>query len=1515
MAITAVLLHQDNLFHTTLEMGQEITFGSHKKDDVRVEDFSPEQISIKWKPNGIAVKAQKAYGFEKESLPLDSIIMLHSASKTALYFSSMTSQSPQTITLPYHCILKFGRSADNDVTIKLPFVSASHFTLKNEGGIVRIEDNGSTNGLFVNGKKVTIARLRSGDIISILSVQIQLLNGELHFYNVGNMLSIHLKSEDLSGSGQMEIVGGMIRYHRSPRMQSRLPDKDIILAPAPTKGQRYTPSRGMFSSIAGSGAMFAASMLTTAASPALLAARAASMVSPITSIASSKSSNKSGKKKAEQYEQMRREKYSAYIADQKAHIESVAKVQRDILNSENPTPKECVDILFGMRRNLWERMPADRDFLDIRIGMGYEDLCVHVKCRTDANGFQMENDETRELSAQIIEETRIVDNVPTRLRLLQNTTVGLIGDRQKALALTRNLVMELTTTHCFEDVRIVGIFDESERSFWEPLKWLPHVWDENRQFRFLAFNKEDAHNLCEVMNDTLKARKAELSDRSYRSGVIPRPYYIFLLGSKDLVEKEELIGNLLTNNPEMGVSTLFLFNDMYLLPHDCKYIIDLNNGPCAYDRNEANRRVYFTADPPTDDVQFDGFARRMSAVELVGFAKQMGLPNGITFLEGFGAKTVEQLHVIEQWKMAKPSKSLAAPVGVLGGNKTLSLDIHEKKHGPHGLVAGTIGSGKSEFLLTYILSMCLTYSPNDVNFVVIDYKGGGMARQVEHLPHVVGTLTNLNANIERALVSLRCEINRREQIFNTCGLTGKVEIYQYQEAYQAGKVSKPLPHLVIVVDEFRELKKEKSEYMTELVSIALLGRALGMHLILATQKPGGVVDDQIQSNSRFRVCLKVQDVNDSREMIKRPDAAKLTQAGRAYIRVGEDEYFDLFQSYWSGAPYFGATAEQEDVGNQVRIVDTIGRRIKTIADEKTRFKSDLDELTAITRYICSAAKEAGIEPLPGPWLPELPERLTLRELAVPGGFDGSEWRKSPKWLTVPIGLFDCPKAQAQGVQWLDLAADGHTGIYGAPGTGKTSLLKEIVLALGIYYTPQDINLYILDCGGWSMSVFAGMPHVGSVALDQEEEKFLKFEKLILDEFDRRKKMFLKNAVSSLSAYRESVSADMPAIIIAIDNIVAVFDLYPDLENLFVTIAGQGATYGIYLIYTANSTTGVRYKVLQNIRSAIAFELTDKGDYAMLVGRPESGLPKTIGRAYFKGNPPMEFQAALYSDGGSDRDMTQNLKALLSSMNGAWHGDRPQPIPVMPETVTAGQLADEYTVRDNIPFGICYDDIRPALLDLSERYCMLLSGPMKSGKSRMLSDTVSMILSRFPQTKCFIFDSGSGALSGLRETAHRYATVQDEETVALMLAELVEHLNQRKKAQNGARQVAGDAFDENIFIADYEMLCIVVDDLKEFVDAVTDESKNSMERICRLAQGLGVIVLTAGRMADMEKYNEIESLTRAIVGNQNGLATGGTPSQLAFFQNNLKYADKEQEAGEGNGWLFTGGKCRKVKLPL
>ncbi len=323
------------------------------------------------------------------------------------------------------------------------------------------------------------------------------------------------------------------------------------------------------------------------------------------------------------------------------------------------------------------------------------------------------------------------------------------------------------------------------------------------------------------------------------------------------------------------------------------------------------------------------------------------IPSKLGFLEMYDVGKIEQLNSMSRWMKNTPILNIQVPVGIGKSGEKINLDLHEKYHGPHGLIAGMTGSGKSEFIITYILSLAVNYHPYEVQFILIDYKGGGLAGAFENkvtgikLPHLVGTITNLDTNeIKRSLASLESELKRRQRIFlmRLVKKTGEstIDIYKYQKMYRDNVVDVPVSHLFIIADEFAEMKQQQPEFMEHLIQTARIGRSLGVHLILATQKPSGVVDSQIWSNTRFRVCLRVQDKSDSTEVIKCPDAALLKQTGRFYLQVGFNEVFVLGQSAWTGGKYIPSPKIKKNIDTSLQVIDNIGYSVKTMETKKEK---------------------------------------------------------------------------------------------------------------------------------------------------------------------------------------------------------------------------------------------------------------------------------------------------------------------------------------------------------------------------------------------------------------------------------------------------------------------------------------------------------------------------------------------------------------------------------------------------
>ena len=1499
MKMTVVFLYDEKMYQFELKLNKIVSIGSHKKADIFIPGFEEYPIYVKWTVKGIRLKTKNAYDFDfGHYIKLNTVLLLNE--KTFLYFSPYMSDLPVTVKLPYDCSLSFGRDEYNDVVIDLPFVSSKHFILKRESGTVRIEDNYSSNGIFLNGQRIKKAIMRSGDIMSILSVNIVLENGELYFRNVGKKITVNINKNH--SKGQQYVSEGkysdVLSYKRSPRVIVKLPSEDIILSAAPSKGGKYEKSRGMLSSVIGTGTMFGAGLLTSSFSPALLAARSASLVSPIIGVASSSKNEKKKKKSIEEYEMLRHKKYGEYIEDQKAKIEAVADKQREIINAENPSPDKSLTILYNLYTNLWERIPSDHDFMNVRIGMGYDDLCVRVKSPFDGNNFQMEDDELKELSEQIIEETRIVDNIPARLCLLDNT-VGFIGQRQKTIQIIKNMIVNLSVVHCYEEVKIVGMFDESEKDIWRSLRWLPHCWSKNKNSLLLAFGARNTHNLLESLSSVIKDRMSKKNPDNGRN----LPFYLFIFGSKDIAAGEDIVHMLEISKAGSGISSVFLYDDIIYMPKECRMVVNVNKG-CYYEIKNSGEKKFFTEDEPVTENKFEVFARRMSAVCMESDSDDAKMPESLSFLEGYGVKTLRELNVIERWKNSESYKTLSAPIGVLSNGKKFCLDIQQTIHGPHGLIGGTTGSGKSEFLRTWILSVALNYHPYDVSFIIIDYKGGGLANFIDPLPHISGVITNIGNNISRSLVSLKSEAVKRQRLFDDCSkLVGYnvSDINEYQKLYHKGIIDEPLSHLIIIVDEFAELKKDRPEFMESIVSISRIGRSLGIHLVLTTQNPGTAVDEDTRNNSSFRICLKVKEGTASKQVIGTNDAALITDPGRGYMAVPPDVYV-LFQSYYSMAAYSPDITDESKIAGMISIIGESGERIKVRSEKKKDSDDSNSEMSVIVRYILDEAEKAGIRKLPGPWLPELPQRLTADELAVPKNVNSG--------IVLPVGLFDIPKKQIQGTQYIDLGAESNYAIYGAPGTGKTTLLKTIVTAIGKYYTPEDISVYILDFGGWSMSIFSSMPHVGGVALDCEEEKFAKFIRMMNDEFESRKKLFFKASAGSIRAYRETTGKTMPEIIVIVDNIVPSFELYPDIEPLFVKIVREGLNYGIHLIYTSNSTQGVKFKIVQNVQGIISFELTDSSEYTNTVGRVDAGDIKALeilGRAMFRSNPPVEVQIAECVPGRSDMEKNNNIRKLIEDLDRNWNGYRPKHIPVMPEHVDYRTICGGYRNISEIPVGVSFDTTEPMYMELTDSRMMLVTGGVRSGKSKILCFIAQMIHEKFPDSLLIVFDGKERSLSSVQNISSHYLLYDDHEGICKLIDKMSKDFDRRQECIRSAKKT-------NTPVLEFRSVCIIIDNIYECMNSANENDYLFIEKMAALPSAMGVLTFSAGRYTEVDKAKNIDSFVQAVVNAGKCLAAGGAPSDYSsLFNMDLPYSERGVQSGAGNGFVFSDGKCQKIKL--
>lgn len=1411
--------------------------------------------------------------------------------------------------------ITIGKSESCNIVYSDKLVSSEHAKIyKSIDGKYHIADLESLNGTFLNGKKVYDSALNQGDIIHICGYKIVFEGSFISVYHMGDGVYVNgLKAALKSAKPPYPYI------QRSPRLMPEMPEGEKAIPNPPSAASKPTIS---WLGILLPPIMMSIISIITAVigkSTHMLLSFSMTFVSVIVSISQYISQNKKFKDDTE----LRSKKYGEIIHSIRKELEIAREQQKKGMLIMNPDPTECIRRVETIDRRLWERTPQFNDFLSARIGIGTAPLAIKINVQSQP--LSIDSDPLMSEPQKLYDEFSLVSDIPVCVPLFYSGTAGIIGSRSEVLKNVRALIMQLATFHSYEEVKIVLVYPKEEADEWEWIRWLPHVWNENRQIRFLANDKEMAHQLFSYFYDIIKEREQRTSHDKKDTPPTPvnLPHYVFILADIRLIEDEPIMNYLAHNNQALGVSTVYLFDRIEYLPKDCQAIIELApKSGHMLQRSQGSSPMPFL--PDTVSIKdAEQFSRRMAPIRIKELMISTSLPSSITLLQMYSVRTVEELNVPERWKKNKAFRSLAAPLGIRTGNELISLDLHERGQGPHGLVAGTTGSGKSELLQSFIISLAINFHPHDVVFVLIDYKGGGMANAFLDLPHLVGTITNLGGNQPtRALVSIKSELKRRQTIFAQYGVN---HIDSYQKLYHSQKAKEPLPHLVIIADEFAELKSEQPDFMRELVSTARVGRSLGVHLILATQKPAGVVDDQIWSNARFRICLKVQGPHDSQDVIKRPDAADIKLPGRAYIQVGNDEIFELFQSAWSGAGYTPDASEEITAQNDISEVAINGKRHQLYTRSASQIsKAEFTQLQAAVSHIAGVAQHENINRLKGPWLPPLPEQLYLESLLadVKGCWDGEKWTKADTWLNPVIGLFDDPENQLQAPLTVDLGKEGHLIVYGSPGYGKTTFLQTLIMSLALNYSPSDVNIYILDFGVRTLGLFSGLPHVGGTVTVDEEEKLNKLFKFLIKEMDTRKDLFSDKGVSSLTAYRDASGETLPAIVVVIDNFSAFSEIYSEHVDYIIQISREGGNLGIHIVVTSSSTSSISYKLSSNFKLAVALQMSDKGDYSLIVGRTQGLEPSPVnGRGLIKGNPPLEFQTALPAEGESEIERTIKLKSILNAISKSWTGPKAKPIPVMPEIVYYKDLIIRDEVKKTlarrpacIPLGIEENDIEPCFVDLLETPHLLVPGDIQSGKTIFLQAlTITLALKFSPEKLAIhIFDSSSMGLYALSQLPHTKSYTNDGHNINEFAEALQNEIDNRKSELNEERVRAGGLINEKEFILSRQLTLILIDDFNDFLQYADPITKDLFERLAKKERNLGISIVMAGHTQDIG--SSWESFAKAFKDMQTGVLLGSISDQQVFSVR-LPYGTTEKAIKPGDGYLVNRGRFCRVKTAM
>ena len=982
--------------------------------------------------------------------------------------------------------------------------------------------------------------------------------------------------------------------------------------------------------------------------------------------------------------------YRNYLKGKRSALEKIYTDQKAFLEFNNISLNECLNIINTRSPLLFSRNSDSDDFLDIRLGVG--DIPLDLEFNYERPDFIQSKDVLYDEIDKLIGDFKYIKDGPFVFSFNKNSSLSVIGKRNILNEYMKTILLQLLVFHDYNCLKVVVLTNKDE-SILKELKNLSYCFDSNNEFRYFADNLVDAESISTNLYREYLNRKNMLENNAFGdNNKYKTPYYLIISDNIETYKNLKIVSELMSNSNNLGFGIMMFTENLSNVPEGCNNFINLDDKNATLFKPEMDENTIKKFVPEFIDkgVNFNSYLIKLNNIPIkVNNEIKKNLPEKYGFLEMFGVGNVEQLNSINRWKNSNIINSLATPVGIDSSLNTLYLDLHEAKHGPHGLIAGMTGSGKSEFIISYILSMAVNYSPEEVQFVLIDYKGGGLAGAFENrktgikLPHLVGTITNLDtSSMNRSLTSIDSEVKRRQKLFNEVKEnlnSATIDIYKYQKLYRDGLIKEPLAHLFIICDEFAELKVNQPDFMDKLISIARIGRSLGVHLILSTQKPSGIVDDQIWSNAKFKVCCKVQTSEDSNEMIRKPDAAYLKEAGRFYLQVGYDEIYVLGQSAYSGVSYVSSDTIVQDYSKAIEYIDNIGSVYKStiVNDDVVRVSHDGDELKNVLEYIIKCSNECNIK-TSNLWLDSIPEVMYFKDLL-------SKYPVKPKKYIIEtlIGEYDDPSSQKKGPVSIDITSNGNLFVSGITGSGKTTFLQSFIFSTILNHSTDEVNFYVVDFISDSLRVFEQAPQVGNVIGNSDTDKINKLFYFLENEINNRKRIISLNDGTYLNAVNYN-NVSMPNIIVIINGIDVFKDSYDDLYgDLFIPLSRDGSRFGISFIVTGVSSISLASNVEGNFPQKIGLQFTDSSEYNMLFANSEKLVPhENPGRGLVKLDKLYEFQTAKIGDvNTTDRDVTFVIEDLKT------HYKKAKSIPIMPRLINSDLFKGiEYDIT-GVPIGI------------------------------------------------------------------------------------------------------------------------------------------------------------------------------------------------------------------------------------
>ncbi|MFI7185501.1 FtsK/SpoIIIE domain-containing protein [Streptomyces anthocyanicus] len=1062
--------------------------------------------------------------------------------------------------------------------------------------------------------------------------------------------------------------------------------------------------------------------------------------------------------------------------EQKARIEKDAQAalvaERDDRRQAIPDPAVVLSVATGPRTRLWERRRTDRDHLLLRVGTGQLPSEVVLD--------DPEQDDHRR------QVTWKIEDAPVALSLRTLGVVGIAGPGDSARSLGRWAVAQTAALHSPMDVQFYVLSENSAQSEWDWVRWLPHSRPSGGQDVnvLIGTDAETVGARIGELTQILDARKkaAEQKGGGAQGSSFTDPDIVVVWDGSRRLRSLPGVVRLLREGPAVSMFAVCIDAEERFLPGECQAFVvaEPRAGESGRQQRDAEARPAqqvaggfpsfqaWHTNAPAEPEQRARAEKLRLRVEEAGVERITGvrpdfvtpawclrLARSLSALRDISGETEDSAlpgssRLLDVLQLEPPTADAIGARWRMGGQSTMAVigesydgpfGIDMRKDGPHGLIAGTTGSGKSELLQTIVAALAVANTPENMTFVLVDYKGGSAFKDCVKLPHTVGMVTDLDAHlVERALESLGAELKRREHILAAADAK---DIEDYQDLVRRDPSHAPVPRLLIVIDEFASMVRDLPDFVTGLVNIAQRGRSLGIHLLLATQRPSGVVSPEIRANTNLRIALRVTDGGESSDVIDSPEAGHISKntPGRAYVRLGHSSLVP-FQSGRVGGRRPGA-ADPAALAPWVGPLgwEELGRAALTKPKTESREDDEITDLKVLVDAVRDANRSMGIPAQHSPWLPALDEKLLLDEIEVPALAGAAPGKLPP----APYGIEDLPSDQARRPVVVDFASFGHLMIGGAPRSGRSQVLRTIAGSLARTHSTADVHLYGIDCGNGALNALTRLPHCGAVVGRNQTERVVRLVNRLKGELSRRQDLLADSGFADIGEQRASAeeSERLPHIVVLLDRwegwVPTLGEVdHGSLTDELQTMMREGASVGIHLILTGDRTLLVG-RIATLTEDKYGLRLADRSDFASL-GIPSRKVPEEIppGRA-FRNEAGTETQFALLSEDttgqGQAAAITAIGEAAAARDAGVPRARRPFRVDSLPSRISfpeAWEMRDPEASRSRLwaLIGIGGDEIVGFGPDLADGVpSFVIAGPAKSGRSTVLMNVAQSLLAQ------------------------------------------------------------------------------------------------------------------------------------------------------------------------------------------